>query len=255
MIDIHCHILPGVDDGAKTIEDSMKMAKEAVDEGIHKIIATPHHKNGQYENEKIVVLDKVAELNTRLKAEGIPLTILPSQEVRLFGEWMEEYEKGSILPLAEGSPYVMIEFPSSSIPRFADKLFYEMQLRGFIPVIVHPERNQEIVQNPDKLYHLVKNGALTQITAASLVGAFGKNVQKFSKSLIEANLTHFIASDAHNITNRNFKMREAFDYVEKNYGADWFFFFKENAELLVSGKNVQKDIPQRIKTKKFLGIF
>jgi protein-tyrosine phosphatase len=161
---------------------------------------------------------KVAELNEVLKSQKLALTILPSQEVRLFGEWLEEFEKGSILPLSEGSPYAMIEFPSSSIPRFAGKLFYEMQLKGFIPVIVHPERNQEIVQNPDKLYHLVKNGALTQITAASLVGAFGKNIKRFSKSLIEANLTHFIASDAHNTTNRSFKMREAFDYVENKYG-------------------------------------
>lgn len=255
MVDIHCHILPGIDDGAKDIEETIQMAKEAVSEGIHTIIATPHHKNGQYENEKTSILENVSNVNQHLVKEDIPLTILPGQEVRLYGEVLDDYHSGGkILPLAETS-YLMIEFSSGHVPRYAESLLFELQTEGFTPIIVHPERNQEIIENPDLLYKFVNNGALSQITAGSLCGHFGKKIKKFSDQLIEANLTHFIASDAHNVRNRNFKMTEAVDEVEKKYGIDMVYYFSQNAELLIDNKNVYKEIPEKIQRKKFLGIF
>lgn len=255
MVDIHCHILPGIDDGAENIEETIQMAKEAVSEGIHTIIATPHHKNGQYDNEKTSILEKVSDLNKLLASEAIPLTILPGQEIRLYGEVLDDYHSGGkILPLAETS-YLMIEFSSGHVPRYAKQLLYELQTEGFTPIIVHPERNQEIIENPDLLYRFVNNGALSQITAGSLCGQFGKKIKKFSEQLIEANLTHFVASDAHNVRNRNFKMTEAMAEVEKKYGMDMVHYFNENAELLIGNKNVHKEIPEKIQRKKFLGIF
>lgn len=254
MIDIHCHILPGIDDGAATIEDSLAMARAAVKEGITTIIATPHHKNNQFINPKSSILTKVNDLNTVLKQENIPLTILPGQEVRIYGEVLEDYYKEEILTLNH-TKYLFIEFPSSSVPRYAERLLYELQTEGIIPIIVHPERNKELQEKPELLYQFVKNGALTQVTASSVAGYFGKNVKKFSEQLIEHNLTHFLASDAHNINNRNFKIMDALNLVKENYGVDYVYFFKENAEFLVKGKNVIKEIPERIERKKFLGIF
>ncbi|NMH70540.1 tyrosine protein phosphatase [Bacillus sp. RO3] len=255
MIDIHSHILPGVDDGAVTIQDSVNMARLAVSEGIDRIIATPHHMNGKYENERIDILHKVDELNLHLKQEKIDLDVLPGQECRIFGELLEDYQQGKLLTLNGVSSYLFVEFPSSSVPRYADRLFYDMQNEGVIPVIVHPERNAELIERPDRLYNLVKNGAATQLTASSLTGYFGKNIQKFSQKLIEANLTHFIASDAHNIHNRSFKMEEAMDTLEKKYGIDMIYYYTENAELLIEGKNIYKEIPEKVKKRKFLGIF
>jgi protein-tyrosine phosphatase len=255
MIDIHSHILPGIDDGAKTIEDSIEMAREAVREGIDTIIATPHHKNGKYNNAKSDILPLVDRLNTRLKEEQIDLVVLPGQESRIFGEILEDYQKGEILPLNGTSSYLFIEFPSSSVPRYADRLLYDIQVQGLTPIIVHPERNAELIERPDKLYKLVKNGAATQLTASSLVGYFGKKIQKFSEQIIEANLTHFVASDAHNTTNRTFKMQEAINYIEKKYGMDMVYYLTENAELLVDGKTIDREIPEQIKKKKFLGLF
>jgi protein-tyrosine phosphatase len=255
MIDIHSHILPGIDDGANTIYDSIDMAKQAVTEGIHTIIATPHHRNGKYDNVKSDILPLVKEVNDRFKEEQINLEVLPGQECRIYGEILEDYQKGDILPLNQVSQYLFIEFPSSSVPRYAEKLLYDIQVAGLTPIIVHPERNAELIERPEKLYKLVQGGAATQLTASSLTGYFGKNIQKFSQQMIQANLTHFIASDAHNIHNRTFKMEEAMDYIEKKYGIDMVYYFTENAELLIDGKNIYKEIPELIIKKKFLGIF
>ncbi|UYG93826.1 tyrosine-protein phosphatase [Cytobacillus firmus] len=253
MIDIHCHILPGIDDGAQTIEDSLDMAKEAVREGISSIIATPHH-NPSYRNTKDEIIEAVIELNNSLKEASIPLEILPGQEVRIYGEIVEGLNNGEILSLSH-SQYMFIEFPSNHVPRYAEKLLFDIQLHGLIPIIVHPERNKQLMEQPDLLYQFVEKGSLTQVTASSLCGYFGKNIKKFSEQLIEFNLTHFIASDAHNLKNRTFKMAEALDLVVSKYGPDMVYLFKENAELLVENSNIMKELPERIKRKKFLGIF
>ena len=254
MIDIHSHILPGVDDGAQTIEESLDLAREAVREGIHKIIATPHHKNGKYENRKLEIIGKVSELNEILKIEEIPLEVLPGQETRIYGEIIQEYKLGEIVTLNDGGNYLFIELPSAHVPRYTEQLLVDIQFERLTPIIVHPERNQELLRNPDILYHFVKNGALTQVTAASVSGAFGKTIQNFSMQLVEYNLTHFIASDAHHIKSRSFKMNEAFDVIEKKFGVDWIDLFLGNAELLVQGKPVIREIPEKIRKKKFLGI-
>ncbi|MGE8204700.1 tyrosine-protein phosphatase [Heyndrickxia sp. NPDC080065] len=255
MIDIHCHILPGVDDGAKNLSDSIAMAKQAISEGIDIIIATPHHKNGTYINRKIDILNKVKELNEAFKTEGLNLTVLPGQENRIFGEIIEDYDQGDILTLTGHSTYLFIEFPSGHVPRYAKQLLYDIQLKGLHPIIVHPERNAQLIENPDLLYEFVKNGAATQITAASLTGYFGKKIKRYTEQIIESNLTHFIASDAHNTTTRAFKMNEALDILEQKYGVDSVYYFTENAELLAEGNHIFREVPEPIKTKKFFGLF
>lgn len=150
---------------------------------------------------------------------------------------------------------MLIEFPFDHVPRYADRLLVDLQLKGLIPVIAHPERNAEIIENPDRLYELVKKGVLTQLTAASVSGHFGKNIKKFSLQLIEANLAHFIASDAHNTTSRPFRLQEAYDVIDHEFGINAVYFFQENAELLLSGQAVYREEPERIKRKKFLGLF
>lgn len=254
MIDVHCHILPGIDDGAQSLSDSLAMAKQAVEEGIDTIIATPHYIPNRYENPKQTILAKVEEVNEALEAAGIPLTVLPGQEPRIDGELLASMNAGKIISLAN-SNYIFIEFPSAHVPRYTEQLFYDLQTNGLIPVIVHPERNQEIIEHPNRLYQLVEKGALTQVTASSVCGDLGKKIKTFSNQLIEHNLTHFVASDAHNITNRSFKLREAYQAIASNFGSDTEMMFKENAELLVAGQSVYKDIPEPIKKKRFFSIF
>ena len=255
MIDIHSHILPGIDDGAKTEADSMAMAKAAVEEGIHTMIATPHHKNGSFDNIRENILTYTDILNSLFEQENIPLTLLPGQETRINGEMIEALENGELLPL-NNSRYLFVELPDDSVPRYTKQMLFDIQVAGYVPIIVHPERNQELIEHPNKLYDFVRTGTLTQITAGSVLGKFGKNIQKFTHQLIDANLTHFIASDAHNITSRKFWMREAFQEVKDIYGIDTFYTFVENSQLLVDGMNVNRSEPSMVrKKKKFLGLF
>ncbi|CQR46220.1 Tyrosine-protein phosphatase YwqE [Paraliobacillus sp. PM-2] len=255
MIDIHSHILPNIDDGAKHMEESVAMARAAVAEGIHTIIATPHHKNGRYDNTKEMILPLVDQLNTRLQQEEIPLTVLAGQESRIYGEMIEDYEQGIVLPLNETTRYVFVEFPSNDVPRYAKQLMFDMQVNDLKPIIVHPERNKAIMEDPSILYEFVRNGTLTQITAASVTGHFGKKIKKFTHELIESNLTHFIASDAHNTSTRGFRMQEANQVIQQTYGASMLYYFMENAQYMIDNATVIGEEPIKPKKKKILGLF
>lgn len=255
MIDIHCHILPGVDDGARTLTESVMMAKEAVSQGITKIVATPHHNNGSFQNLGPDIIGAVDYLNGQMQQENIPVEILAGQETRVYGDMLEDLENGQVIPLNKTSNYVFVELPPHQVPKYTTQLLFDMQIAGYKPVIVHPERNHELIDNPDKLYRIVKNGALTQITAASMLGHIGKKSQRFANQIVEANLTHFMASDAHNFKKRGFYMREAIRYLKKNYGNQTAFQFMENSELMVLGQTINKEPPERIKPKKKWGIF
>lgn len=254
MIDIHAHILPGIDDGPKNEEESIEMAIEAVEQGIHTIIATPHHKNGRYDNDRTSIETYTNVLQRLLNKQNIPLTVLPGQESRIHGSMVEGLRKGTILPLNHTN-YVHVEMPSDGVPRYAQQLMYDLQRAGYIPIIVHPERNRDFLRNPKLLYTLVQNGALTQVTAASLLGKFGKEMEKFSEQMIQSNLTHFIASDAHNVTSRNNVLADALDYVKETFGLDDYYMFIENAECIVSGRPIHQMEPQQVRKKKFLGLF
>ncbi|WP_338778817.1 CpsB/CapC family capsule biosynthesis tyrosine phosphatase [Metabacillus sp. FJAT-52054] len=254
MIDIHCHILPGLDDGAQNLDDSIRMAKAAAAEGITKIVATPHHMNGTHINQKAVIVDHVNRLNKALDEQKIPLTIIPGQETRIHGELLQGIENGEILPIQD-TRYMLIELPSGHVPRYTETMLFDLQIKGFTPIIVHPERNAEIIENPDLLYNLVKKGSLTQVTAASLTGHFGKKIRKFSLELVEAQLTHIIASDAHNTTTRGFQLLNGLDVLNKEFGSEAAYLYRENAEIILQNHSIGGHPPSRIKKKKFLGIF
>ncbi|WP_283153404.1 tyrosine-protein phosphatase [Guptibacillus hwajinpoensis] len=254
MIDIHCHILPGIDDGARDLNDSLEMARQAQSQGITQIVASPHHKNGSYDNNLQDILTEVNLLNKELVREGIDLEILPGQEVRIYGE-MEEDLDVDLLTVNNSGVYMLIEFPSSHLPRYANKLLFDLQLKGIVPIIVHPERNREIMEDSSKLYRLIKEGSLSQVTASSVTGRMGKKIKKFSLDLLSHNLAHFVASDSHNTTTRPFDLRDAYETVEKELGTSFRYMIQENPEDMIKGKMIDKDIPERIKKKKVLGLF
>ncbi|ASS96085.1 tyrosine protein phosphatase [Peribacillus simplex NBRC 15720 = DSM 1321] len=254
MIDIHCHILPGVDDGSADMEESFNMAKKAVEAGITHLFATPHHLNEKYVNVKSDIMDRVVRLNESFQQENIPLTIHPGQEVRIHRDIFTSLEKEEILTLDDNGMYLLLELPSGKVPTYTQEVIYELLLKGITPIIVHPERNKELIRNHKLLFELVQEGALTQLTSGSIIGLFGKSVQSFSKKIIEHNLAHFVATDAHNIGTRGLSLQQAYETITKAYGIQRTFNFKENAEQLIKGQSpsVEKPLPFN---KKFLGIF
>lgn len=249
MIDLHCHLLPGVDDGARTLEDSLAMAENAVAEGISHMLVTPHHNNGKFLNPKAAVVAATEAIQTELDNRGIKLNLYPSQEVRINGDLLKDIENDDILFIDEEKRYLLIEFPTLSIPEYTEVLFFKLRQKGITPVIVHPERNQAIIDNPDILLPFIERGALAQVTAASYMGAFGKDIALLSYRLIEANLVHIIASDAHNTRGRGFYYQKAFAQLEKDFGTEKVQYFQENAKNLLNGDAMHTDAPVEVNRK------
>ncbi|WP_414052242.1 tyrosine-protein phosphatase [Macrococcus animalis] len=266
MIDIHNHILFGIDDGAQTKEDTIDMARAAEAEGITDIIATPHHKIGVYENFGPKVKALTEEVNEIIKAEGISIKVHASQEVRIYGDVVEDLKNGQALALSEGSPYVLIEFPSHEVPIFTEQLFTKMALDGYIPIIAHPERNSELQKNPNKLAELIELGALAQVTAGVVCGQLGDFSKKCAEMMMDHRMIHIVASDAHNITSRNYYMNEAYDVIAAKYGEEAVNRYKENARKVLNGESIRYVSPIEVekedkvekstkKKKKFFGLF
>ena len=254
MIDIHCHILPGVDDGSADMKESLNMARKAVEAGITHIYATPHHLNEKYVNVKSSIIDRAMRLNESLQQNNIPLTIHLGQEVRVHRDIFNSLKKKEILTLDDNGTYLLLELPSGKVPTYTQEVIYELLLKGITPIIVHPERNKELIANHKLLFELVQEGALTQLTSGSIIGNFGKSIQSFSKKIIEHNLAHFIATDAHNIGSRGFTLQHAYETITKSYGIQRTFYFKENAEQLLKNQSpaVEKPVPFK---RKIFGIF
>jgi len=254
MVDLHCHLIPGVDDGPTTEAESLEMMKVAIQEGITVIAATPHHLNGKYINNREDILKAVEQLNGLVKSHQLPLKIVPGQEIRINGQFEEDYDNEKIVTVGGNTQYVLVELPSNHVPRYATRLFYDIQLKNLRPIIVHPERNSEIIKNPEKLMQFIEKGALVQVTAASITGCFGKKIQKFSFKLIEANAVQIIASDAHNITSRGFQMKGATQLLKKKYGSDYVESLLTNAQHILANKVVVPSLPESMERKKLWGI-
>lgn len=236
MIDIHCHILPDMDDGATDLEMALKMANVATSQGITHILATPHHRNPVYINKKEQIETAVNKFQVELDKRGIELIVFPGQEVRIHGELMQHIEAGEILFADLNQTYLLIEFPSSEVPAYTERLFFDLLTAGIRPVIVHPERNSVFMADINRLERFIQQGCYAQLTTASYLGEFGAEIQRVSKAMIERQLIHLIASDAHRPEGaRSFQMLAAYREIEKDYGEQLVFDLKQNAKSLING--------------------
>jgi len=251
LIDIHSHILPGIDDGASSVEDAIKMAQQAEKTGVTTIIATPHHANGAFTNPAPSIVEYTTHLNQQLVANGISVTVLPGQEIRVTNDLLDEYLEGGLLTLA-GSSYLLLEMPSSHIPARMEDHIHELVVRGLKPIIAHPERNKEVVEHPSKLEQLLAIGAYAQITSHSLLGGFGTKIEKHSWSLCEKGLIHLVANDAHNCEQRGFCLDQAYSQIRKKLGEDWESYFKQNANNIVLNTAFEEQPTSIVQSSGFL---
>jgi protein-tyrosine phosphatase len=258
MIDLHAHILPQLDDGAKSLEESIEMCRISHKDGVRTIVATPHILPGVYKNNRSTILTKVQELNEAIKKFEVqdsnasthppnqnrggntrqridasthrridPLRILPGADVHFSSDMPELCENGGIVTVNDKGQYLMVEFDFQGIPYHAEDVLFRLMTKGIIPIITHPERNFEIGQKPQRYGEMIRMGCLGQVTAMSLTGGFGSGVKQTAEKLLKSGLVHIIASDTHSINRRPPILSAAVREAEKIVG-------KEEAQRMVT---------------------
>ena len=219
MIDMHSHILPGVDDGPGEIETALKILDIAVNDGIKTVVATPHDLNGVYRNNREKILQDVRGLREIVRKKNRDIDILPGSDTYMAAELLEELDKDNVMTLNNSGKFLFLELPSFFIPEQIKQQTFEIRLRGITPVITHPERNAVMMENPDILYELIRAGALVQITAGSVTGDFGRDARKNALRLLQLNMAHILATDAHNTSSRPPVLSKALRTVREEIGA------------------------------------
>ncbi len=236
LVDLHCHILPGIDDGSPSLDASLELAEQAVADGIRYILATPHHMDRHYLNHAVNVKQAVADFQNELNLRDIQLTVFPGQEVHLNGQLMDHLD--DLLGIDTGRNYLLLELPHEMVPSYLDELIFQLSCEGITPVIAHPERNAQIIAEPQRLYELVEQGVLAQVTATSLVGTFGEQVQRTANEFVKCWLVQVVASDAHTLKNRGFAMTKAFQVLNE-LNSEYPERFAANARDLLNGDQIE----------------
>jgi len=200
MIDLHSHILPGLDDGPSTLEESIEMCRMAAADGIRTIVAAPHFKPGRYGAEESVILERTAELKNALASQSILIRIIPASEVTITPELSEHLASRNWLFINKTGKYFIAEFGNDVVPPQWSFLFSSLLRSGRIPIITHPERCSRFADHPEELRDFVEKGGLVQITAMSLTGELGEEIQELAEAMLRDGLVHVIATDAHSAT-------------------------------------------------------
>jgi protein-tyrosine phosphatase len=242
MIDIHSHILPDVDDGARTLEEAIEMARIATADGIQQMCCTPHMFNGISDNpEPAEILDRVGVFQQAIGAEG--LRVLPGNEVHVSHEIAEQAAANRVTKL-NSKNYMLVEFPSMTVPIGADELFYRLQLGGVRPILVHPERNSQLQARPSMVANFIERGVYIQLTAMSVTGEFGPAAKSCAESLLRHNCVHFLATDAHRAERRPPILSRGRDAAAAIIGAEKALkLVWDNPLAVVTGGVIQSEAP------------
>ena len=212
FVDIHCHMLPGLDDGPVNLGVSLAMAEIAVADGIQAVVVTPHQLGTYGRNRGATIRAFAVRFQSELQQRGISLRVLPGADVRIEPDLVSKLEAGEVLTLADRRRHVLLELPHELyVP--LQGLLRKLDAAGIVGILSHPERNQGLLREPQLVADLVDAGCLMQVTAGSLVGSFGAQIRDFSAWLIEEGLVHFVATDAHGTTSRRPRISPAFERI------------------------------------------
>lgn len=236
MLDMHSHILFGVDDGPEKEEETILLLNQAVSEGITGIISTSHAYHPQFHVSKEIVLKQVQSLNELAKENNLPIQIYTGQELRLKDFTANEIAAKDALSLAD-SKYVLLELPSQGIPAYTIQIIQELLNQNKVPIIAHPERNKAIAEKPSRLARLITHGALAQVTAGSLAGHFGKSIQRTALQLVDAHLVHVYGSDVHNSSTRPFLFNKGLDFLDKQKRHELTDILLENNSRIMTNQD------------------
>lgn len=221
MIDLHAHILPGLDDGAQRLEESIEMARMAEENGVTDLVATPHsNQRGRFENDDPAQLRvELNQLRAVLKAEGIPLHVHLGMEILASSDWKERVEQGELIPLAN-SRYYLVEFLFGEEPEVIEDRLEQLLEVGVVPLIAHPERYYCVQEYPTFVYYWLQMGCRTQINKGSVLGRFGRKAEMAAQELLRFDLATCMATDAHSPYQRTTYLLDAYDAVAEQYGEE-----------------------------------
>jgi protein-tyrosine phosphatase len=220
MIDIHHHLLWDQDDGSTSLELSLEMAQMAANDGITHVACTPHA-NGYYEYSPEMISGKIAELQNLLQQNKIPITLGRGCDFHTSYDNIQRAHNEPTRFSLNGGGYLLVEIPDHALPPTLNEVFYQMQIDGLIPILTHPERNLTLQKDMSRIKDWLRSGVLVQVTAGSVLGKMGKTAQRIAHDLLSKKWVHFLATDAHNVTSRPPKMREAMELVAEKYGSDY----------------------------------
>lgn len=223
MIDIHCHLLPGIDDGPATLGESLTLCRLAVADGITHAVVTPHIHPGRWENDCKLIQERLALLRSALAREHVHLQLGFAAEVRLTDRLFQQIAEDSIPFYGElgGYSIMLLEFPHGHIVPGSDKLVAWLLERKIRPLIAHPERNRQVMKAPELLQPFLEAGCWLQLTAGSIVGDFGQRAGSVARTLLDNGAVKVVASDGHNAGPRPPCMRAAFDYISRHFSPDY----------------------------------
>lgn len=212
MIDLHCHLLPGIDDGPETLDEAVCLAKQMAEGGVTHAVVTPHIHYGRWDNTPEIIKKSLNELQQGIELEGIPLTLGYAAEVRIDVDVLAAVPQGNIpfLGVYQGKRVMLLELPHSNIPMGTEQIVQWLLKQNILPMIAHPERNKDVMRRYEKLASLVELGCLFQVTAGSLVGQFGNAAQEIAERMLNAGLVTILASDAHHIQRRPANLGEGY---------------------------------------------
>lgn len=249
MIDLHSHIISGVDDGSEDIEMSLEIAKLYVENGIDKVVCTPHYIEGaiSYTPEKLKI--KIEELKKELFQATIPLEIYPGNEIYINPSIVGKILEVQALTI-NNSRYTLIELPMNDMPIYVKDVIYELRLKGIRPIIAHPERNSRVVNDPNILYELINMGALVQLNLPSLGGMYGDRVRDTGMKLLQHNMVHFVGTDTHTNRRRSPKVGKFLDILSTIVtDKDFEALTIGNPQSVLDNKEIEIKPPIKIKKK------
>jgi len=236
MIDMHNHILFGLDDGAKTYQESIELIKEQISKGVTHIIFTPHYKKRGGELDKGKTLQRFKELKEISANEKLDIQLYLGNEVYFDSDFYENLEYNSFYTLAD-SDYILVELSMMDTPKNIPEICYEIKLRGYIPIIAHVERYNCFYENTELLKDVLNEGAHLQVNASAIINKESKESNKFVKYLLQHELISFVASDVHNMEDRSFHLDKAYNYVKKSYSSIYADkIFSENQQNILLNK-------------------
>ncbi len=237
MIDLHCHILPGVDDGADSLDDALQMARMATDSGVRTIVTTPH-RHLPWQTEDADTAGALVRLQQAVREAGIPLELLPGAENFCGPDFSELLARREVQPLGD-SRYLLMEFYFDEGPERMERCFARAARQGYVPVVAHPERYDAAYRDPDLVPRWFRQGYVIQLNKGSILGRLGSRAETVSRFLLERGFAHAVASDAHAPDARTTHMTQVLRHLENRYAPDYArILLNRNPERIIRDREL-----------------